>query len=484
MKTVFAVIALVTFALCSDTISFDPSIYQPIEYEHRSLDLTPAFNYNGKHFHIRTDDEWNSGYQRSGFNVTLDYSKTHDTKLIVDESSAGLSFRSENDIKYRNEEKRKNSTGELSVLKELGTNYRFSRYRYRTPEGFFTSFIGGASWENQFEKWSVWDDEEDVGNADGIDYGTDYETKQETGFYHLSLNPQLGFYLGKGRVHNVGYAAVACHMVQKLQESGKAELVTAEQVIAIAEKYEALKRERVWDDREWQIKQLTTLGEWLVAENIVSDLSVKDVMELLDLWENGLNQDRSHGVRFKAGANVNSKLHHNASRVGESDSHKYFKGRYSVTPALEIVMRKSRTMTRMFGVYGGANATYQWDQEEDSLSAQKISTSLRGGVFYNWYPSLRTTYRLNFTCSHSWNIDVTDDISKDTFDDRRKDLAVEMGVSWYRYFTARFLMSANMGYRMDYLGRSEGDKYSYYDEYSEGVTHSFFGSYSLLFNIF
>lgn len=317
LKTKALFIATTLGSLFAESISQDPSSYQAIPYVYKQLELSPStvlhgrFNNDSREISEKSDNSSNS----FDFQCTspLTYKVTRSDSLkVIDISLRGTPLRYNGAVSKRTTEfdtQDGYSTFNNSSQFSSNLDFRFNTIWYAKPEKFFTGLDLVANFNGSTNgpidkghsskvdtSWQVNIDYTAGKQYSGIAVSENrYQTQRAEGNTSLTLG------VGYGRAYDITYSAVAIHICNYLKKENLLLNTSKSTVVEVSKVLEKLKRERVLDYREGQIRQITELTDMLEKEKISKPLNSNQTMEILDLWNYAFNQKRYKGSPLYAG---------------------------------------------------------------------------------------------------------------------------------------------------------------------------------------
>ena len=230
---------------------------------------------------------------------------------------------------------------------------------------------------------------------------TDYY-KQKSNNFRSEFEVDLG--IGKGRIENVTYARQAVYILDALSNKGflKKHLNT-NQINTFASQISIIKNKRYFDARERTIDELNYINNYLISMNYIDTVNTADYfLSLNDLWQNGDQQLRWAGHRFKFGVAPTFIFQQNDT-TWQEDHHPEIKltdTKWGGTVYIDYTNEKplSLKVQRSFNA-GMRNGLYRWR----SLACNQLLTHIYGVFGMGYYLDTRTYVEGRINQDFYWN---------------------------------------------------------------------------------
>lgn len=437
-------VLLCSLFVSSANFSLDPNDYEPIPYEYQSMSFKPLFDLHGDYEKEKEENqkeyEDKDNKNELKAEILINYLKIKSTLLRYHERRLSLTPLSINTQKSDYKQNIRLHTIRKSRHYGASLSGSFTYRRYNSPETFFLeaepTFSFSGSFNGPLDKGNNYEIKKERKNytTGSISEVTTSKSEEEhrehyeRGFNNNSLSLSAGY----GRVSDIGYSAVAIHIMHYLQEHNLLYNETKETLIRLSQRLETLKRERVLDRRESKIEHISKICNWLERENITKELLPIHIMKIADIWDYAFTQKRGKGHTIKLGMYGENRFSYKykteleilkqfdttltdhlvlSDEVVDSlfletpiievyNSEKTIDQNYTVGPRLRWNIHKSIGMKKHLSCSTDIRAGRHFDKPFKEEISKTNSLRAYIDLSYAIYPSMRSTVTINNGCSY------------------------------------------------------------------------------------
>lgn len=449
---------IISTSLFARSETFDPSIYTPIDYKYKKLEIKPKLDMSGYDWENYSDSSYNySGNEYSYHNFNIDgilkYSNTISEMLKFKylffnpeigfsinndawkESDSSMSiFKLDNEYDKSFTPRFFTSVG-VDLFKYKSYNGKFNRialsinaginksyYKRDDRLAFGSSLFYSLSQDTIFQHYYT-----SFLNNDSYPYRCNlYVKRRELRSTPIFYDASFTFGLGVGRINYVTYSAVANHTIKYLYKKNKLTKNDKNTLLELAKLYEKLKRERTFDSRDARIEHFSKICQWLKDTNVSKELTMVEAMNLLDQWEYAFNQSRSIGSRFMVGIKSDNKFKSIFTKVNEitwsadstitdsnnlqmkdlipklkdnkQDTSYKDNNAFSIDReglTIEYKFAKPINMKGQFDFSANIFGGVEIDNSDTSYTDLNFFGEFLSNISYSWYPNIRSIFKIS-----------------------------------------------------------------------------------------